>query len=594
MSDQAEADSTSRDRSDQTDRQTKVAARPLRIWPVLLLLAVMWGLRSIPQLVENMSPELLPAAFFGPAACGLLILAWWLFFSRAQIKEKLLGLVGLVVIIGVTTALSDKSIRGFGTAIFAIPWGFTAFGGTLALFSRLAAPGRTWLGLLAAVIGFGYWDAVRSDGVWGDFKSSLSWRWAPTAEDEFLEQLATRPAAGEIDRGDEPLAPAEWPAFRGPSRDGRQPGVALSTEWNDDSVQEVWRVRVGPGWSSFALAGKRLFTQEQRGEEEAVVCYDAETGTERWAHKYESRFWEAVAGAGPRATPTIAGQMLYSQGAEGWLFAIDPVSGEVAWKRDLREDAGRDPPIWGFSGSPLVVDDRVIVHAGGEEGKGLIAYERDSGDIAWTAPTGNDSYSSPQLSELDGRQCILILTNTGLTAVAPDDGTVLGESEWEYQGYRVVQPLKVGPSSVLLGTGMGAGTRRVDIALEGQQLISTEVWTSKRISPNYNDYVSHEGFLYGFDNNVFACVDLEGGERRWKKGRYGNGQVLLLPDASQLLVISESGELVLLSANPERLEELARWKVLDGKTWNHPVLVGNRVYVRNGEEAACFELPLAP
>jgi hypothetical protein len=185
-----------------------------------------------------------------------------------------------------------------------------------------------------------------------------------------------------------------------------------------------------------------------------------------------------------------------------------------------------------------------------------------------------------------------MLTNDGITLVDPVDGSLLGEHDWEFNGYRVVQPLVVENSSILLGSPMGTGTQRIEVRWDGAQFICEESWTSRGMNPYFNDYVMHDGYLYGFDNNIFACVDLNTGKRMWKRGRYGNGQVLLLPSGDQLLVISEQGEVVLLRATPEKLSEIARYKVLEGRTWNHPVLVGNRLYVRNGEEAGCFEVPL--
>ena len=273
------------------------------------------------------------------------------------------------------------------------------------------------------------------------------------------------------------------------------------------------------------------------------------------------------------------------------MFCLDPLTGEEVWSSDLRKDAARQPPTWGFSSSPLVVDDVIIVHAGGTDDKGVLAYDQESGEFRWGAPAGDHSYSSPQLSEIGGTASVLMLTNQGLTLIDPADGALLGEVAWKFDGYRVVQPLLVGPSSVLLGTAMGTGTRRVELTREGDELVAEEAWTSQKMNPYYNDYVTHKGYLYGFDNNIFACVDLETGMRLWKKGRYGNGQVLLLPEADQLLVTTETGELVLLRADPEKLNELARLTVFQGKTWNHPVVVGNRVYLRNGDEAAAFEIP---
>ena len=575
-------------------RNTPLAKiRSLRVWPAVLLIACLWGLRIIPGLFSDMSMPVMMASFMGPLVCAGLILLWWLFLSRALVKEKALGSIGLVVILAITTVLADKTIQGFGMVIYGVPLGMTGFAVALIVLARLQSTNRTWLALSVALVCFGYWSLVRIDEVRGDFETSHTCAWKPTAEDQFLQDLATRPREqtdiGAMSPGS--LADPEWPAFRGADRNGVQENIVLGEDWQAQPPREIWRVRIGPGWSSFSVAGNRLFTQKQRGEDEAVVCYDTNSGTEVWAHQYKSRFWEAVGGAGPRGTPTLSNGNLFALGALGMLHRLDPTTGELVWCRDIREDAGRDPPQWGYASSPLVTDGVVIVYGGGSGDKGLLAYDVETGDLRWGSPAGDHSYSSPQLASICGRSCVLMLTNKGITFADQADGTLLFKHVWDYEGYRIVQPLVVDDTGVLLGTGMKTGTRRIELSLDGERFTAQQSWTSPGINPNYNDYVAHRGYLYGFDNNIFACVDLATGERKWKKGRYGNGQVLLLPEGDQLLVISEDGELVLLRATPEKLDELAKHRVLDGRTWNHPVLVGNRLYVRNGEEAACFEVP---
>ena len=528
----------------------------------------------------------------GPLVCAALILLWWLLASRATWKEKLLGLVGLLVIAFAAHALADKSLKDFGLMMYMLPWGITAFALAVIVADSINAPRRVWLGLLAAAVGFGFWDLVRVDEIRGDFATTRNWRWQPSAEDQFLEGLVARQTVAGQPATPE-MGPPTWSGFRGPHRDGIQPGVVLGEDWETQPPREIWRVAVGPGWSSFSVAGDRLFTQEQRGEQEAVVCYDARNGNELWVHQDPARFWEVVGGAGPRATPTLHEGSLFALGANGLLNRLDPTTGEQIWQRDIRQDADREPPQWGFSSSPLVTHGVVIVHAGGAADKGLLAYDVETGDLRWSAPAGDHSYSSPQLAEVCGAPRVLALTNRELSMVDPTSGEIVGEHVWEYNGYRVVQPLVLAGNSVLMGTAIGTGTRRIDWTAADDELTAVERWTSRRMNPYFNDYVAHNGYLYGFDNKIFACVDLESGDRQWKQGRYGNGQVLLLPDGDQLLVISEDGELVLLRASPEQHLELAKLRALDGRTWNHPVVVGNRAYVRNATEAACFELPLA-
>ena len=571
-----------------TPDPTASSKTPLRLWPALALVALLWTLAFLPRLFADPSIAVFMAGFFGPVACVALIGIWWLAGSRASRREKLVGAVGVLVLAGGTAALLHPSMRGFPIFSMILPWAGTFFVGGLVAATRLPAVPRTHLALGAAAVAFAFWTLVRLDGVWGDFESQRAFRWQPTPEEAYLAERPDARDAAEVGE----VAEAEWPGFRGPNRDAVVPGLALAEDWETRPPRELWRTRVGPGWSSFAVAGRALFTQEQRGDVEAVVAYDTETGAELWAHEDDSRFFEAMGGVGPRATPTLADGMLFALGAEGLLNRLDPATGAVVWSTDLRKDAGREPPIWGFSSSPLVVGDLVLVHAGGEGERGILAYGTNDGELRWGAPAGTHGYSSPQLSEIAGRESVAMVSDAGMSLLDAADGSVLWTHDWQHESYRVLQPLVIGGSTVLISSDF-QGTRRLDLQHEGNGFIAQERWTSRAMKPGFNDYVAHEGYLYGFDPNIFACVDLETGKRAWKGGRYGSGQVLLLPDADQLLVLAETGELVLLPTDPGGHRELARLEVLTGKTWNHPALVGDRLYVRNAEEMVALELPLS-
>ncbi len=574
------------------------AARPyaLRVWPAILLLVLLVVARLSPHLAQEMSFGLFMFAVNAPLVAGLGILVWWMFGSRAAGRERWLGPLAVVAIGLVCYLLLDPSLKGMGFFFYVVPTGMAALSLMLICLSRARADVRLGGALAAALVGFMGWDMARSEGIWGDFKTSLVWRWKPTAEQLFLASLDQRSAsesqtAEGASLADETTDPA-WPEFRGPHRNGVVPGLVIDTDWQKHPPQELWRRKVGPGWSSFAVAGHSIFTQEQRGDAEAVVCYDADTGHERWNHTSPARFWESVAGAGPRATPTLKDGKLFAVGATGLVHCLNPANGALVWERDLTKDAAREPLTWGFSSSPLVLGDVVIVYAGGADDKGVFAYDINTGEPRWSVPAGDHSYSSPHSAKIAGRDVVLMLTNTGLTAIDPVDGKTAWAYDWKYEGYRTLQPLVVDGSAILIGTGMGTGTRRVDVSLAAGEPAISDRWTSLEMKPDFNDYLAHKGFLYGFDHNIFACIDLETGKRAWKKGRYGNGQALLLPDADQLLVLTENGEVVVLRTDSKNLEELARTKVLNNKTWNHPVLVGDRLYVRNGEEAVCLQLPL--
>jgi len=247
-------------------------------------------------------------------------------------------------------------------------------------------------------------------------------------------------------------------------------------------------------------------------------------------------------------------------------------------------------PMWGFSSSPLVLGDRVVIAASGK----LVAYDLVTGKRLWFGPDLPGSYSSPHLATIDGVDQILLLTAAGATSVAPSDGKVLWEHSWP-EGTTIVQPALTGDGDVLIntltGTG-GLGIRRLAVAHGSGGWTVTERWTSTGLKPYFNDFVVHNGHAYGFDGNILSCIDLRDGKRKWKGGRYGDGQLVLLPDQDLLFVISEEGELALVKATPDQFSEVARFKAIDGKTWNHPVLVRDFLLVRNGEEMAAFRLAL--
>ena len=455
-----------------------------------------------------------------------------------------------------------------------------------AMVSRRFADGPRWAAMAATIlIACGGWALVQTGGFTGDGNSDFSWRWAETAEDRLLAEdadeplaLSSAPAAATIG--------ADWPGFRGSDRDGIIPSVRIETDWSTSPPEELWRRPIGPGWSSFAVRGNLLYTQEQRGEEEVVSCYDATTGEPVWRHVDAARFWESNAGAGPRGTPTLSGDRVYAFGATGILNVLDADDGTVVWSRNAASDTGEKVPDWAFSSSPLVVDDAVFVAASGT----LVAYDLATGDPRWQGRAGGVSYSSPHLSAIDGVTQILQLTGRGLASYAPADGTLLWEHPWS--GYPIVQPALTEDGDVLISVKDRSGLRRLAVDHGQAGWTATERWTSMGLKPYFNDFVVHEGHAFGFDGRILSCIDLEDGTRKWKGGRYGSGQLVLLPEQDVMLVLSEQGELALVGATPDRFTELALFPAIEGKTWNHPVLVDDVLLVRNGQEMAAFRLSL--
>jgi outer membrane protein assembly factor BamB len=534
--------------------------------------------------------------FLAPVVGTLALTCWWLFASRLPWADRLRGL-GLLI-----AGLAAVFVLGHPTAgVLLIVYGPLIT--TACVLWLVATAFLTWpvrrAGLAVLfLLGCAGFLVVRTEGVTGDFAATWHWRWSLTAEDRLRADIA----AGKLGEASTPpsfkvvLQPGDWPGFRGANRDGRVTGVRIAADWNEHPPRRVWRHRVGPGWSSFAVVGGRLYTQEQRDAEELVVCYDAENGEQLWAHADTERFMETLAGPGPRATPTFADGKIYAQGATGLLNCLDAASGKVVWSRDLKVDAGAKVPMWGFAGSPLVVRGLVIV-AGGPDGKGILAYDAASGEPAWSAATGQDSYSSPHLARLRDIEQVLMMTQQGLAAYEPEHGRILWEHDWPSGMPRMIQPTVLDDADVLIGTSNGMGTRRIHVQHDGDGWRVEEVQTTRALKPYYNDQVVYRGHLYGFDGNFFTCVSLEDGKGKWRARNYGNGQVLLLADQGLLLVLSEHGQAALVEATPDGMRERCRFQALqwkppeyEGKTWNHPVVAHGKLFVRNGEEAACYEL----
>jgi outer membrane protein assembly factor BamB len=568
------------------------AAPRLRLWPVVVIVALQWLIMLVPGWVAPATMLHFYGAMLGPLVGGLAVAVWWVLASRVGRLERWLGLVAFVAAVAFTSLFAHPSFELMWLLLHGLPLTTTALALWLVLTQPLRWPVRRAGLLIVLLLTWGFFLLVRHDGYSGNFAASFPWRWSDSEEERFL---ATRDARGP---GLTPSAdvvvvqPGDWPGFRGRERDGRRTGVRIATNWNERPPRQLWRQRVGPGWPSFAVVGARLYTQEQRGTNEVVVCYDAGSGAELWAHTDAARFTETMGGPGPRATPTFHEGKIYAQGAKGKLNCLDAVTGRLLWSHDVAADSGASVPQWGFAASPLVLQGVVVVFAGGPDGKSVLGYDASSGALAWSAGDGQFSYCSPQPARVDGIEHVLIATDRGLAAFDPARGNVLWQHSWPLEGgmARVVQPTALGDADFLLGTGFGNGTRRVHVRRDGDGWASQEVWTTRAIKPYYNDLVAHREHLYGFDHNVLTCVSLADGKGKWRARGYGNGQVLLLADQDLLLVQAESGEVALVDAGPEGHNERARFQAIEGKTWNHPVVAHGRLFVRNSQEAACYEL----
>lgn len=517
----------------------------LRWWPAFLILglaaAFLLGVRRYPDLPFQQRNL---ASLIGAVVAGGLLLLWWLFLSRARWRLRL-GVFALLLL---------------------------ALGGMRAAF--------------------------RITGVSGDLLPIIEPRWArqatpAEAAPSPASTSVSAPATSVAGSAAAPRSGADFPQFLGPARNGILPDARLDTRWAARPPAEAWRVAVGAAWSGFAVAGNRALTQEQQGGEERVTCRDLLTGRLLWERANPGRYDTTIAGAGPRCTPTVAGDRVYTLGATGWLQCLDLATGGPLWSRSITNDARARVPEWGYSGSPWVRAGLVVVMPGGREGRSVVAYDAATGTERWAAGDAGANYGSPFSLTLAGVEQILVFGGREIVSHDALRGTVLWRRPWGVGMPLVAVPVPVDDRRVLFSAGYNVGSEllRIDPAPDGGWKVESE-WVSRRLKCKFANPVKVGGFVYGLDDGILACLDLRDGSQRWKEGRYGHGQGLQVGDLH--LLLAESGELVLLRPTPEGPNELGRHRVFASKTWNPPALSGELLLVRNDREAACLRLPVLP
>jgi outer membrane protein assembly factor BamB len=540
----------------------------------------------------------------------------WMLVGRPETEYALMLLAGIVTVMVLTRGLAVELGRSWLDRLVA--WGvpLTWVAWTLLLLQQRTGPllpwwwvavpfvpatlwvvwlswmfyrprsGRTRWGmtaLLVLLLGGGL--TLKVEGLTGNSNVNFAWRTVKPNE-VFLSREAS--GAADLTR----TTADDYAQYLGPQRLGVVPHARLARDWERRPPRLLWKKPVGAGWGAFAVVGEYAFTQEQRGDEECTVCYRVSDGTTAWVHADRTRFDSSMGGPGPRATPTVAASRVYAVGATGLLNCLDGATGRSLWSINILYDNQGQRIDHGVCGSPLLVDDLVVVCPTGNDNVTLAAYHRDTGKRVWQGGGQAASYGSPLLAELGGTRQVLIYGAAGVAGHDPASGKALWSFPWtntDRINCSQPWPNAGGPGQIFAGTGYNKGSTLVHVERSPDGDWSCRpLWNNRRLKTKFTSAVLHDNYLYGLDEGILQCLDVKTGKQMWKDGRYEHGQVLLAGDL--LLIQAESGDIALVEASPQGFHELGRTPALDGKTWNQPALAGKYLLVRNDHEAACLEL----
>ncbi len=402
--------------------------------------------------------------------------------------------------------------------------------------------------------------------------------------------------------------PEEWPQWRGRLRDGVIAMPDLLRDWPESGPPRKWKKPGGDGYSSFAAAGGRAFTMLAVDDKEAVVCWDLATGKERWRHEYDPA--ATFDCGGPRATPTLDGDRLYTVSAAGRLMCLDHEKGKVVWEKDLREAVGGVPPKWGYAFSPLVEGDLVYTMPGGPGGRCLAAFRKDTGELAWASQDDPAGYSSPVAATIGGGRQVIFFTGRRLLGVTPDEGKLLWEFPWATPfevnaATPVVVRARTGAKEfayVFISSGYEKGSALVRVAREGEAFEARPVYSSRELCSHFASPVRRGEYLYGLDETRdLTCLNLRTGEVAWRFARdeakedqdirqrsYKKGSLIRVDDL--LVVLGEDGKLALVEATPEAYREVAAFRPFRDRCWALPVVAEGMLLARDRRQVIALDV----
>ena len=381
----------------------------------------------------------------------------------------------------------------------------------------------------------------------------------------------------------------EWRQWLGPNRDGISIETGLLSTWPKDGPREVWRQHLGGGFSGISVHGDQIYTMFTNSFDEYLICLDATNGKTVWRFRTDRNFEESLGGDGPRATPTIHNGMAYTLGALGKLAAVDIETGKAVWQKDVKKDLKGKKPRWGYSSSPLIHNDLVLVEIAGKNNALFVGLNKQTGELVWQSQSGPAGYSSPALMTINSTLQAVFFSGDKVVSLNPENGEFLWDYPWQTK-YEVnaATPVFLAPNRIFLSSGYDYGCGVLEIAAGAGSYKAEKIWKNRVMKNHFATSIPHDGYIYGFDNSILKCINAETGEETWKERGFGKGSLIFAD--GKLIVLGEKGNLGLIEANPDSFQEITQFKVLKGKCWTVPTLTDGKLYIRNQREIACLDL----
>lgn len=387
------------------------------------------------------------------------------------------------------------------------------------------------------------------------------------------------------------VAAQDWPQWRGPNRDGKVKGFAEPKEWPSEMTLK-WKTTVGLGDSTPALVGNRLYVFTRQGDEEVNLCLDAQTGRELWKDKYAAM---AVTGPpsrhpGPRSSPAVADGKVVTIGVGGVISCLDANTGKVLWRKDPYPKV---VPQFFTAMSPIIIDGMAIAHLGGKDNGGIIAYDLNTGNPKWQWTEEGPEYSSPSLLTVDGTKQIVTLTEKSVVGIGLADGKLLWKLPFlpERRAYNAATPIIDGENVIY--TGAGRGTKAIKIEKKTDGFTAKELWSNTEVAPQFNTPVLKDGLLFGLSNRGnFFCINNQTGKTAWIDSTQTDrgGFASIVDVGSVILALPSSAELIVIKPVEKEYTELARIKVSDKAVYAHPVIAGNRIYIKDEDSLSLWTI----